>query len=519
MRRYAFTDNIHKLEKHYFDVIIIGSGIAGLYTALHLDQKCSCAVLSKSSMEIGASWLAQGGIASVTLDEDCTELHIQDTLAAGAGLCDENAVKVLVEEGPQDIQKLLSLNVQFDVDQFGDFQITKEGGHSKRRILHSNGDGTGKEIIEKLTQLAQCRENIHLMQNIYLMDILTSDKRVSGVLTYDGQYRIFIASNIVVCTGGIGQVYKNSTNPPGATGDGIAAAIRAGARVMDMEFVQFHPTALFEPQHTGQFFLISEAVRGEGGILRNHNGDRFMPAIHPMAELAPRDIVSRAIVYEMNQHNTSHVFLDITAKSKEYLAARFPTIYNHCIKRGIDIAAQWIPVAPVQHYFMGGIKTDLYGLTNIQGLYACGEAACTNVHGANRLASNSLLDCLVFGRRCAQHINGSWQRHFSFGFEANQIACDTKMNDFEEFRSIIQNIMMKNAGIIRNEKGLLDALNQLKNLQCLVEKVCLCDPVHVETYNMIIVAMHIVEASLQRKESVGAHFREDISYKGGIKAC
>lgn len=518
MRRYIFCGETDKLEKHYFDVVIIGSGIAGLYTALNLDEKLSCAILSKGDMEKGSSWLAQGGVASVTHVDDKIEYHVKDTLTAGAGICNKNAVKILAQEGPMDIKNLLSLNVPFDVDEDGNLLITKEGGHSKNRILHSSGDGTGREITKKLTEIVNERKNISLIENTFLVDLLTVDNHAAGVIVYDGEYRIYSASNIVISTGGIGQVYKQTTNQKGATGDGIAAAIRAGIKVKDMEFVQFHPTALYEPNKRGQYFLISEAVRGEGGILRNYKGERFMAGVHPMAELAPRDIVSRAITYEIQKNNYENVFLDVTDIDKEYFARRFPTIYNECKSRGIDISKQWIPVCPVQHYFMGGIVTDLNGATNIQGIYACGEAACTGVHGANRLASNSLLECLVFGRRAAQFISSTDRKQDSICFKTDLTENDIIINT-DEIRAMIQKIMSENAGIIRNTEGMLKALKRLNSYEELFENTDLDSPNKIELYNLIIVAKNIVESAIKRKESVGAHFLKNEQYKGAIKAC
>ena len=405
MRRYLFGRDLPIAETLHYDTIIIGSGIAGLYAALNLDANISCAVLTKEGVDISNSWLAQGGIAAAISKNDRPQFHYEDTLTAGAGLCDKRSVRVLVDEGPNDIAMLRSWHVPFDMDEDGDLQIGREGGHRQNRIVHAHGDATGRETVKVLAAIAADKENITFLQNTFLVDILTEGDHATGLIVYQDGYKLIAAHSIIICTGGIGQIYIHSTNPSVATGDGLAAALRAGARLQNMEFIQFHPTGLYCKTQESRSFLISEAVRGDGGLLKNSSGERFMVGQHPMNELAPRDIVARSIVREMGKTGEDHVFLDITSKSIDFLAARFPTIYNECLKRGIDISRDYIPVCPVQHYIMGGIKTDLNGMTNIPGLYACGEAAHTGVHGANRLASNSMLECLVFGRRAARHIS------------------------------------------------------------------------------------------------------------------
>ena len=406
--RYAIDGsiNIKNTDKH--DVVIVGAGIAGLYTALNIDEKYSVCVLAKETVDISNSYLAQGGIAVVIAEDDDTKLHFQDTIIAGAGLCDENAVKVLVDEGPRDIRNLINMNVPFDINQYGDLSITREGGHRKNRVVHAGGDATGRETVKTLAFLVSQRENIKFYENSQFADIITDDKgAVSGAVVRhsDGTYTMIATNNVVIATGGIGQVYKTSTNPAVATGDGIAAAVRAGANLRNIEFIQFHPTGMWSEKYDGRSFLISEAVRGEGGLLKNKDGVRFMLGKHELNELAPRDIVARGITHEMRRSGEDHVYLDITEKTDDHLKKRFPTIYNECLKKGIKISEDWIPVCPVQHYLMGGIQTTLDAETSVPGLYACGEAAYTGVHGANRLASNSMLECLVFGRRAAEKIN------------------------------------------------------------------------------------------------------------------
>lgn len=513
MRRFLYSGDISQLKTQSYDVIIIGSGLAGLYTALNLDEKLTCVVLSKAEIAKSNSWLAQGGIAAVISKDDQVACHFQDTLVAGAGLCDQEAVDVLVNEGPNDIHNLMSMNVPFDLDEEGDLHITREGGHTKNRVLHCGGDATGRETVKTLASIAMSKSNIRIKESVFLLDILTEDLTAVGVVIKEGNaYKILLSNNIVVCTGGIGQVYQHTTNPIEATGDGIAAAIRAGAHTKNMEFVQFHPTALYSTDSNEQSFLISEAVRGEGGILRNKDGDAYMKDKHPMKDLAPRDIVTRVTAAEMSKTNREHVYLDITSKTDSALLKRFPTIFNKCKENNIDISKEWIPVCPVQHYLMGGLKTDLNGMTNIKGLYASGEAACTGVHGANRLASNSLLECLVFGRRCAHHINENYQddvSNFNFGTQNGLRMRDCNV-DNGKIRKEIKKIMTEKGGIIRDETSINAALSRISSLIELLDSVDLTSKQDFEVYNMAIVSKEILLSAVSRKQNVGAHYRTDI---------
>lgn len=505
--------DLHDVDRLDTDVIIIGCGAAGLYTALSLDPRLKCVVLNKSGIKLSSSMYAQGGVATVIQpngENDDPEQHFSDTLVAGAGLCDEKSVRVLVDEAWSNIEQLIKLNVPFDMRD-GDLLLTREGGHSKNRILHCGGDATGLHLTRRLYEVAMERDNICILDELFLLDILTDENGVAGVLVQGEQAKpcYFAASKVVVASGGIGRVYRNSTNAVCATGDGIAAARRAGAELKDMEFVQFHPTAFIHPSDSGRFFLISEALRGEGAILRNRRWEPFMKGAHPLCDLAPRDIVSRAIIMEMKRRDIPHVYLDITMKSRGFLKSRFPTIYAECMRYGIDIAKDWIPVIPVQHYFMGGIKTDIDGLTNIQGLYACGEAACTGVHGANRLASNSLLECLVFGRRCARHISESIV--FSpktKNFETNPRKKDEDV-DYDSYSSEIRTLMTQKCGIIRNGKDLSEANARISEFFEHLDSIELQTKKGIETYNQSLVALEILGASIRRKKSVGAHYRSD----------
>ncbi len=496
-----------------YDVCIIGNGVAGLYTALNLDPGLSCIVLSKEGLEISNSWLAQGGIAAAISKDDTPVFHFNDTLVAGAGLCDKNAVRTLVDEGPHDIQKLVALNVPFDLDDEGELAITREGGHNRNRIVHCGGDSTGRETVKVLAAVAVTRPNITLSGNTFVVDIVQDVAgRTAGVLVNDGEYNIILAPNVVVCTGGIGGIYMHSTNPSLATGDGISAAVRAGAKVDKMEFIQFHPTGLYLKNKIGRTFLISEAVRGEGGILRNRFGDAFMKNQHPLADLAPRDIVARAIIKEMHKTKSEFVYLDISAKSAEFLEKRFPTIYGECRRNGIDIPKDMIPVCPIQHYMIGGIKTDLDGRTNIEGLFACGESASTGVHGANRLASNSMLECLVFGRRCASYINSHPAAIPALSDVVQPPASHRKQNaskDPQAIKKKIQRIMNSKANVVRTEKGLTSGLLEIRAIMAGIDKSRLLTKEDVETYNMAIVAEKILLSAKRRRKSIGAHYRED----------
>ncbi len=498
------------------DVIIIGSGIAGVYTALEIPEGGSIGIITKETLDISNSVLAQGGIA-VSLDEqnDSPQLHFKDTLFAGAGLCNDESVWVLVEEAADNIKKLCSIGVNFDRSG-QQLSLTREGAHSVNRIIHS-GDTTGKEVCDKLIEEAQKRSNIAMFERHFAVDLVVRKQKCMGVVVYDEtaeKMKLFTARNIVIATGGFGQIYSHTTNPEVATGDGVGMCLRVGAEAMDMEFVQFHPTVLYHPKDKS--FLISEAVRGEGAMLRNSKGERFMHKYHELAELAPRDVVSRAIFQEMTISGSKNVFLDITFKSREYLETRFPNIFRTCLEYGIDISKEFIPVAPAEHYCMGGIKTDVNGMTNIESLYACGEVACTGIHGANRLASNSLLEGLVFGRKIAKRISEATEA--AVAVSLNQEETDVQMNFalnmesdtvLKGMKEEIQTTMTKYVGIIRNEQGLMTAKEILKGIHLRFLDIEGFSLVKLEVANMLTVANLVIEAAIERKESRGAHFRSD----------
>ena len=513
--RFAIDGSVKAEKTLSYDVVIVGAGLAGIYTALNIDERYSCLILAKDRIEISNSWYAQGGIAAAISQDDAPIFHQEDTLIAGAGLCDKDAVGVLVAEGPYDISRLVALQVPFDINEYGDLQITREGGHRKNRIVHAGGDATGRETVKALAHIAAQRSNISFSENTCFYDIVQdSDGAVSGIIVKkeDREFDLVKTSRVVIATGGIGQVYKSTTNPSVATGDGLAAAMRAGAQVKNIEFIQFHPTGLWSPEPEDREFLISEAVRGEGGLLKNSDGDRFMEGQHELNELAPRDIVTRAVVKELQRSGEDHVFVDITHKSEDYLKRRFPTIYEECLKRGINIAHDWIPVCPVQHYLMGGIETDLDGHTSIKGLYAAGEAAYTGVHGANRLASNSMLECLVFGRRAAEDINRALQAHPE-GVNPLIPQLPVRLEstlDYTALRTEVKSLMSQYGYVARSDKGLTYALEKIEEILKRLQSVYDNKNVYLETLNIAAVAMAILTAAYKRPESIGSHYREDV---------
>jgi len=511
--RYAISGET-KIEKtHEFDVVIVGAGLAGLYTALNIDERLNCIILAKESIDISSSWLAQGGIAAAINPDDTPEYHLEDTIVAGAGLCDTAAATVLVNEGPSDIETLVTLNVPFDLDEYGELQFTREGGHNKFRVVHAGGDATGRETVKALSHIVSQRKNITFCGHMCLFDILAGPDGVTGVVVRlnDSEFHLIRSKNVVIATGGIGQVYKSSTNPSVSTGDGLAAAMRAGANLKNIEFVQFHPTGMWRPESDGHEFLISEAVRGEGGILVNSEGVRFMVGKHELAELAPRDIVARGVIEELKRNGEDHAYIDITSKSESFLKQRFPTIYNECLSHGINIAHDRIPVCPVQHYMMGGVETDIDGCTNVPGLFACGEAANTGVHGANRLASNSMLECLVFGRRAAQYINSA--QNISSSREETRIETirirPPAQLDFAELRATMRSLMSDYCGVVRRKAGLKSALTRMDEIFLQLSAVYDCSNEYLEALNIATVARAILEATLRRPESIGSHYMED----------
>jgi len=528
-----------------FDYLVLGSGIAGLSFALKVAPRGRVAIVTKKDRAESNTNYAQGGIASVTSKEDSFESHVRDTLTAGAGLCKENVVRTIVEEGPARIAELIELGMKFserdapDEDGGKQLDLGREGGHSKRRILHAK-DVTGREIERALLAAVAQQPNIRIFENHLAIDLITSQKlgyvgenRCLGAYVFDkksGGVETFAAPVTILATGGCGKVYLYTTNPDIATGDGVAMAYRAGASVADMEFVQFHPTCLYHPQ--AKSFLISEAVRGEGGVLKSLDGVEFMDAYHPLKSLAPRDVVARAIDSEMKKSGAEHVWLDITHKPARFIIERFPNIYQTCLRYGIDITKEPIPVVPAAHYQCGGVVTNVDGETDIAGLYAVGEVACTGLHGANRLASNSLLEALVCAHRAAEKVAAGvppavtggilppgstsgkrpdatfkiplWQS----GNAHNPDEMVVVSHNWDEIRRL----MWDYVGIVRTNKRLARAQKRIANLQEEIHEYYwnfIVTSDLLELRNIATVAELIVRCALMRPESRGLHYNLD----------
>jgi len=495
-----------------YDYIVGGSGIAGLYVALLAQQYGTVLLLTKGGIEDCNTKYAQGGIAAAIGRQDSASLHMQDTLVAGAGLCEPEAVKILAHEGPQAIDELVRLGVIFDTAH-GEVSLAREGAHSTPRVLHAGGDSTGAHIELTLASLARS-SRLRVLEYMTVTSLLVDDGSgsVFGVEILDsrsGQKGVYHGSHTILATGGAGQMFRYTTNPEVATGSGVAVAFRAGAMVMDMEFYQFHPTALRIPNAPP--FLISEAVRGEGGVLRNARGVAFMEEYHALGDLAPRDVVAQSLLNEMRASESDHVLLDVTHLPASQLTARFPSIYHTCLHYGLDITKHPIPVAPAAHYMMGGIMTNVWGETSVPGLYACGEAACNGVHGANRLASNSLLDTVVFGRRLVQKTLGK-----SLESWGTELPCDSvllpqrivsKQPANPPSLTVLQELMWENVGMAREQ-------DQLEEAACTLQSwgESLPEPSDRESHElsmMLLLGRVITEGALHRQESRGAHYRSD----------
>ncbi|MER6189402.1 L-aspartate oxidase [Streptomyces cyaneofuscatus] len=507
------------------DVVVVGSGVAGLTTAL----RCAAAgldtvVVTKARLDDGSTRWAQGGIAAALGEGDTPEQHLDDTLVAGAGLCDEEAVRTLVTEGPDAVRRLITTGATFDTTDSGDIALTREGGHHRRRIAHAGGDATGAEISRALVEAVRSAA-LHTIENALVLDLLTdAEGRTAGVSLHvmgEGQHDgvgAVRAPSVVLATGGMGQVFSATTNPSVSTGDGVALALRAGAEVSDLEFVQFHPTVLFlGADSEGQQPLVSEAVRGEGAHLVDATGTRFMLGQHELAELAPRDIVAKAITRQMHEHGTEHMYLDARHFGARMWEQRFPTILAACRTHGIDPVTEPIPVAPAAHYASGGIRTDLRGRTTVPGLYACGEVACTGVHGANRLASNSLLEGLVFAERIAADIAETRPPRTEPAEAASEGGGEPVALLAPETRTAIQRIMTRGAGVLRSAASLATAAEELEALhRSAAADVDAADPKDAvpgvdawEVTNLLLVSRVLVAAAREREETRGCHWRED----------
>jgi len=490
------------------DFIVVGAGIAGLRAAIELASAGRVLVLTKQELTESATQYAQGGIAVALGDEDEVGLHLQDTIDAGDGIVNVEAAKVLVEEGPERIQELLDWGTQFDRSG-SKLAFTREAAHSRSRILHAHGDSTGREIGRALAAKARTLPNITFSEFEFTVDLLTDGNRVNGVrlLTQNGELRDQYASSVLLATGGIGQVFRDTTNPSVATADGVAMAYRAGAILSDMEFVQFHPTALFfagAPR-----FLLSEALRGEGALLLNRKLERFMPSYDKRAELAPRDVVARAIANEIAKDGSADAcaYLDMRHLAAKNLASRFPRIYSTCLAYKIDITRDLVPVRPAAHYLMGGIRTDLEGQSSIHGLFAAGESACTGVHGANRLASNSLLEGLVFGARAGICMNRTFKAHSPQPNSHVKAHAPTADSAADTVIDKIQTLMSQNAGVVREGAAMTSTLKQVEDLGARLPPSL--SRRAYEARNIQQAATLILRSALARRESRGAHYRSD----------
>ena len=496
------------MQTEKVDFLIIGSGVAGLRAAIELAPHGSVLVVTKDRPSESSTEYAQGGIAAVISDEDEVGIHLEDTIKAGDGLCREEAVKTLVEEGPERIRELISWGAEFDREGLK-LDLTLEAAHSRRRILHAHGDSTGKELERVLLGKVRSLPSVRKYPFAFTIDLIAGGSECHGAYVLrEGEVTALFAKATILATGGAGQIFSRTTNPQVATGDGMAIAFRAGAELEDMEFIQFHPTSLYSP--AAPQFLLSEAMRGEGAVLLNTSSKRFMEDYHPMAELAPRDVVSRAIISEMVKTGSNHVYLDLRHMGKDFVKKRFPSIHATCLQYDVDITEDLIPVSPAAHYIMGGVRTSLEGATNIRGLYAAGEVACTGVHGANRLASNSLLEGLVFGARAGKAARAATiipDRTASFNAEASSVP------DSVEVKRVLRKVMWEKAGIIRCSKSLSQARKRLTSFRDITAGNYMTRH-ELELKNMITVAGIITEAALNRKGSVGAHYRSDFKDRG-----
>ena len=500
----------NKIDNLECDFLIIGSGLAGLYSAWYASRFGKCIIATKQTIKESNSFWAQGGIAAAIDPEDSPVFHKEDTLVAGRGLCNVEAVEILVKEGRDRVLDLIKIGMKFDSDSEG-LLLGLEGGHSKRRVLHAGGNSTGREMVEFLISEVQNNSSIEILELTTITDIISDYDKCYGAYGLNQKSNKYVkidAKSTILATGGASALYKRSTNPEGATGEGIFLAYNAGAEISDMEFVQFHPTAFYIDQ--GESFLITEAVRGEGAHLINTNGKRFMKDYHPRAELAPRDIVSKAIYNEARKSGNSYVYLSLSHLDRKYIRDRFSNIFNHCFKYGFDLARDHIPVAPAAHYTIGGVRSGLMGETNLKGFYACGEVSNTGVHGANRLASNSLLECMVFAKRAVDgarenFVNTKYDKAFE-GFKISETD-DKDQVDFNVYKEEILNSTNYYLGIVRDGSEINNFIKRLYEIEDKAEN--LSGWFEFKLSSMIKVCLLMSKASLNREESRGALIRED----------
>ncbi len=506
-RRYLWGFDTSECEQHVCDVLVIGSGIAGLTAALAASVSRSVALVTKGALTETNTWYAQGGIAGAVGEADSVELHLADTLVVGQGLCDEDVVRAVVGEAPEALAELRSLGVSFDLGEGGEVALAREGGHSLPRVLHS-GDATGAAVQRTLTDALRAAPGIEVFERRFLVDLLTAGERCVGALVLDterGIREVYWSRAVVLATGGAGQAYRVTTNPVIATGDGLAAAWRAGAEVADLEFVQFHPTAL--DHDAAPRFLITEALRGEGAYLLDCDENRFMLGVHPLAELAPRDVVSREIEAVMARCGRRNVWLDARHLGEEHLRARFPTIWEACAEAGYDLARDLVPVAPAAHYLVGGVLVDVDGRTSVPGLYASGEVAASGLHGANRLASNSLLEGLVFSRRIVRALDDDDQVELP-----DRIVAEgddpARRPEFSAAAARVKDAMSAHVSMSRTDQGLERAAAEYEQLAAVLDAEGVSAG-ELETENLVTVGTLITHAAWVRSESRGCHSRLD----------
>ncbi len=514
-RRYLVNFNSESLPQMFTDSLVVGSGVAGLYAAIEAANHGQVLLITKKESSESNTSHAQGGVAVVlkTEKEDSVEAHINDTLTVGCGLCDSGAVRTVISNGPDCISELIEWGAGFDLKN-GKYEMGREAGHSAFRIIHAQGDATGREISRSLIAKAKTKHLIKVMEYHYMIDILTEEGRCLGVLVYNDAIGLHLirAKQTILATGGCGRIYQETTNPEVATGDGLAMAWRAGAELQDMEMMQFHPTTLYIAGSSRA--LISEAVRGEGAYLIDINGYRFMSDYHKDGELAPRDIVSRSIMQQIIKTGSRFVYLDARHIPFKEFSSRFPHITEQCSSFGIDVAKDPIPVRPSAHYMVGGIKVDLQARTNIEGLYACGEVSCTGLHGANRLASNSLLEGMVFGKIAGQNA-GKWIDEHPEPIARVPIHSSEKLKpapkalDLQDLRTSLRTMLWRHVGIKRDGEHLKEALSAITTWGTYVLGRSFSDPSGWETQNMLTSAWNIARFALKREESRGVHYRED----------
>ena len=515
-RRYLVNIDSDSTQQLFTDCLVVGAGIAGLRAAIEAAEHCNVIIICKDTLENSNTWKAQGGIASVLDKADTFESHITDTLNTGCGICDQKVVEFVIRQGPQLIEQLFSWGAEFDLVD-GQIATTLEGGHTHPRVAHAHGDETGRIIAEVLIKKVRQNPNIKIVEHFYTIDLLTNDdNECVGIIGSDKLKgtQIIWAENIILATGGAGQLYRETTNPEVATGDGIAMAYRAGAVLQDLEFMQFHPTTLYVAGASRA--LITETLRGEGAVLLDNKGRRFMKSYHEAAELAPRDIVSRAILEQMLKTKSTHVYLDIRHFDKEHFAKRFPVISELCENFNIDVSKDLIPVRPSAHYMIGGIKTDTSTKTSIENLYACGEVASTGLHGANRLGSNSLLEGLVLGRiagkSASRHKKARVSKRTQPLIKFQIPHSDRTRLDTADVRNSLRALMWRNVGINRTAKHLIETQEIIKFWQRYVMDKIFDSSEGWECQNMLTVSLLMTRAAEQRKESRGVHFRSDFPH-------